>query len=55
MFSNLLGQAKSSDTNFMDEDKNPEFERSAFASACENRSKTGKSGGNDAQCCTNIE
>jgi hypothetical protein len=55
MFSNLLGNAKSDNVNFMDEDKNPDFDRATFASTCENRAKTGKQGGNDAQCCTNIE
>lgn len=39
----------------MDDDKNPDFDRSQFANTCENRSKTSKQGGNDAQCCTNIE
>jgi len=50
MFSNLLGQVKSDNTNFMDDvdEKNPDFDRSAFAIACENRSKTSKQGGNDS-------
>ena len=55
MFSNLLGQAKTESNNFMDDDKSPDFDRAAFANECENRAKTAKQGGNDSQCCTNIE
>ena len=55
MFSNLLGQAKSENTNFMDDDNSPEFDRGSFTNTCENRAKTAKASGNDSQCCTNIE